>query len=150
MKKACRFCGYIHNEHSYHKCTICNKRDACKICQSIGAHPNAQHTSTYGKCKQSSKIYGRRSSCWFACRPFCRRAKEFNSIQTSFLEEDVYTSPWDPIPRPDPTLRHHGYWALKESDNLAARCHVTSSSFDNMQNMAKGLPPWKAILNQCW
>ena len=48
---ACRVCGHMNNEHSYHKCTVCQKRDAWKICQATGAHPNTQRTSTYGKCK---------------------------------------------------------------------------------------------------
>lgn len=48
---ACRACGHINNKHSYHKCTVCNKREAWKTCQATGAHPNAKRTSTYGKYK---------------------------------------------------------------------------------------------------
>ncbi len=41
----------MNNKYSYYKCTVCKKRDAWKICQATGVHSNAQHTSTYSKCK---------------------------------------------------------------------------------------------------
>ena len=47
----CRACGHMNNEQSYHKCTVCKKRDAWKICQATASHPNTKRTSIYGKCK---------------------------------------------------------------------------------------------------
>ena len=47
----CKVCDHMNNEHNYHKCTIYQKRDAWRICQAAGAHPNTQRTSTYDKCK---------------------------------------------------------------------------------------------------
>ena len=55
---ACRVYGHMNNEHIYHKCTVCQKRDAWKIYQATGAHPNTQRTSTYSKCKVFGNGWG--------------------------------------------------------------------------------------------
>jgi hypothetical protein len=49
---SCRICRHPNNEHNFHPCSKCLKRDAWKICQATGAHPNADGSSTRGLCKK--------------------------------------------------------------------------------------------------